>query len=131
MIKLSDFELAVMEKILQGTHPVLIEIKRQFNSCVVKNRELTGIGFYLYFAVSDSLLDVAIDLQFGDVIADIDGLENGAGFVIYINNGKLDMLEGYSYEESWPNSIEKYSLKYLAGNNRDLSTLNGLSSKTI
>ena len=41
------------------------------------------------------------------------------------------MLEGYSYEESWPNSIEKYSLKYLAGNNRDLSTLNGLSSKTI
>ena len=74
MIKLSDFELAVMEKILQGTHPVLIEIKRQFNSCVVKNRELTGIGFYLYFAVSDSLLDVAIDLQFGDVIADIDGL---------------------------------------------------------
>jgi len=123
MINLTTFEQAVMEKLLQGTHPVLIEIKRQFDSCVVKNRELTGVGFYLDFVVSDSLLDSAINLRFGDVIADIDGLENGAGFVLYINNGKLDMLEGYSYDESWPDIIERYSLNYLNGQDRNWAEL--------
>jgi len=131
MNKLTNFEQAVMEKLLQGTNPVLIEIKRQFDSCVVKNRELTGVGFYLDFMVSDSLLDSAIDLWFGDVIADIDGLKHGAGFVLHIKNGKLDMLEGYSYDEPWPDSIEKYTLNYLAGNNRDMSELDGLFSKAI
>ena len=28
-------------------------------------------------------------------------MENGAGFVLYIQNGKLEMLEGYSYDEKW------------------------------
>jgi len=130
MIKLTNFEQAVMEKLLQGTHPVLIEIKRQFDSCIIKDRELTGVGFYLCFTVLDSLLDQSVNLRFGDVAANIDGLENGAGFVLYINNGKLDMLEGYSYDESWPDSIERYTLNYVTGNNRDLMALNSQLSKT-
>jgi len=131
MIKLTNFEQAVMEKLFQGTHPVLIEIKRQFDSCIVNKRELTGVGFYLDFTVSDSILDPAIDFWFGDVIADIDGLEHGAGFILLIKNGKLAMLEGYSYDESWPDSVEKYTLKYSAGDNRDLSELNRSLSEAI
>ncbi len=31
----------------------------------------------------------------------MEGLEHGIGFVLFIEQGKLDMLELFTYEESW------------------------------
>jgi hypothetical protein len=123
MSDLTTFERAVVEKILYGEHPLLKELRRQLTSCCVCKREMTGAGFYIYFEVGISSLKSNIDLRIGDVIADITELNYGAGFVLYIKNSKLYMLEGYSYEEPWPNSISKYYLKYISGDNRDLTNL--------
>ncbi len=60
-----------------------------------------------------------LDIKFGDVIGDIPGLASGAGFLLYIKNGVLDMLEGYSYDEPWPESINSFNLKYMNGERRD------------
>ena len=40
------------------------------------------------------------------------GLEFGAGFLVYIEDGKLHALEGYTYEEPWPASPEPFALRY-------------------
>ena len=32
---------------------------------------------------------------------EMEGLEHGIGFVLFIEQGKLDMLELFTYEESW------------------------------
>jgi hypothetical protein len=38
------------------------------------------------------------DFKLNNVYAEIDGLQYGAGFLLYIKDGMLDMLEGYCYE---------------------------------
>ena len=61
-------------------------------------------------------------MRIGDVYAEIPGLEHGAGFVLYIKDGYLDMLEGYSYDEPWPSSVEGFALHYSSGE-RDVRSL--------
>jgi hypothetical protein len=38
-------------------------------------------------------------------------LQYGAGFLLYIKDGMLNMLEGYCYEDKWPNDFENFELK--------------------
>jgi hypothetical protein len=57
-----------------------------------------------------------------DVVATIEGLEHGAGFVLFIENGLLDNLEGFTYDEPWPDRLGGYSLRYM-NEERDLSDL--------
>ena len=46
-----------------------------------------------------------------DVTVEIEGLRHGAGFVLFLGDGLLDMLEGYSYGEPWPSRVGRFSLQ--------------------
>jgi len=35
------------------------------------------------------------------------------------------MLEGYSYDDPWPSTIDCFNLKYVKGEQRDLAVLRG------
>ena len=39
-------------------------------------------------------------------------LAHGAGFVLFIRGGRLSMLEGYTYDEPWPDQVRGFSLRY-------------------
>jgi hypothetical protein len=45
------------------------------------------------------------------VVAEVDGLKHGAGFALWIENGMLATLEGFSYDERWPETVNRYSLR--------------------
>ena len=47
-----------------------------------------------------------------DVLADVEGLNHGAGFVLYVRNGVMDLLEGYCYDEPWPPVVGAFALNY-------------------
>jgi len=115
MEELNDFEKAVLAKLLYGDHPLLAEIRSQAEKARLISRTNTGTGFYCKFMVPSDVAPLTYhkDFHFGDVVAKIEGLEYGAGFVIFIRNGRLDTLEGYSYEEPWPNILGCYDLHYL------------------
>jgi hypothetical protein len=49
----------------------------------------------------------------------MDGLEHGAGFELLVKDGYLRMLEGYSYDEPWPDSIHTFDLYYESGSQRN------------
>ena len=120
MTNLTDFEREIIEKLVDGEHPILRELQKQLKLSSVRNREKTGVGFYLYLEVPEkSPYMPSVDLKLGDVIADIAELEYGAGFLLYVSDGRLHMLEGYSYDEPWPDSISKYNVKYVNGDQRD------------
>jgi len=115
MTKLDPLELAVMQKLLDGEHPVLAALRRQFEVASVASRELTGAGFFTHFVIPAETVSAPLQggkLQFGDVEATIVGLQHGAGFLLYIQDGVIQMLEGYSYEEPWPSNIEGFRLFY-------------------
>ncbi|SRR6266511_2358771 len=129
MTELTDLERAVLEKLLAGDDQRLAELREQLETTLVSKREMTGVGFFTTLSVLNSthrLDDRSFEL--GDVSADITGLTHGAGFVLFIRNGLLDTLEGYTYgDDRWPEKISSFRLRYDAP--RDLEAL--LSSKPL
>lgn len=122
---LTDLERGVLDKLLAGEHPVLEALRRQLGSCRVKSRELTGSGFFTELQVDRTLPGAptrAENLRIGDVNAKIAGLKHGAGFVLFVNAGYLDMLEGFSYDEPWPESAGEFEVRYTGGS-RDVRSL--------
>jgi hypothetical protein len=113
MEALNEFEQALLEKLLAGDHPVLAVLRAQVQAARVASREYTGSGFYLSFDIPPEAPALRKEsFQFGDVNAAIDGLQHGAGFVVFVRGGRLDMLEGYSYDEPWPTEIRGFRLTY-------------------
>jgi hypothetical protein len=106
-------EQAVLDKLLAGDHPVLVALRAQAQRARVTRRENTGEGFFCDFHVpSDVPQATERDFRLGDVNANLDGLQHGAGFVLFVRNGRLATLEGYTYEESWPQEIRNLKLTY-------------------
>lgn len=108
-------EIAVLRKLLDGDHPVLTILRQQLVGLSVKTRERTGTGFFTEFSVTTTTPRASLSsgqARFGDVEATIRGLEHGAGFLLYVESGALQMLEGYSYEEPWPENVDEFSLRY-------------------
>jgi hypothetical protein len=110
---LTDFEQAVLEKLLAGDHAVLAALRAQAARARLTSRENTGVGFHCCLEVPpDVPLVTPADFELGDVDATIEGLEHGAGFLLFVRGGRMTMLEGYSYEEPWPQTIRNVNLSY-------------------
>ncbi len=120
-LKITPLESEVTEWLLRGDEPILAELRKQFSMAKVLSRELTGKGFYLKFEIASDAqrlleaLNAKPSFYLGDVEAQIDLLKSGAGFVLWITDGKLDLLEGYTFGEEWPTQVTKFELKYLGG----------------
>ncbi|NLW87211.1 MAG: hypothetical protein GXY38_10100 [Planctomycetes bacterium] len=124
MTELTHLERAVLVKLLEGAHPLLERLRHQLSSCRVSHREMTGHGFYTYFDIEEeNAASGGSTVILGDVCAEVDGMEEGAGFLLYIEQGHLTMLEGYAYDEPWPCTIAGYTLSYNAGEQRDWNAL--------
>jgi hypothetical protein len=109
--QLTNLETEVIEKIISSNIDYEI-LRRQLNSCSVESRTLTNEGFYTKLKVHDNSfrLITSQSAELSNVEAYIEGLKHGAGFTLFIRNGFIDTLEGYSYEESWPENIVSYKI---------------------
>jgi hypothetical protein len=128
-LTLSALERAVVEKLLSGEHPVLQALRQQALTLKAKSRELTGVGFYTTFGQSGAELRAGCRqgvLRVGDVVAELHGLQHGAGFVLYIKDGFINMLEGFSYDEPWPAICDTFALRYV-NNDRSVALASLLS----
>src|SRR5262245_18245908 len=103
MEPLTTFERSVLEKLLEGEHPVLDALRAQLPAAVVERREWTGVGFFTSLHVPDNAPrpPSAGNLHVGGVHGEIPGLAHGAGFVVFVNDGRMTCLEGFSYDEPW------------------------------
>lgn len=110
---MNKFEQAVIEHILKKEAP---EYKKHLPYLWVDRRENTGSGFYLYFRYSEkpALFSHENRTIGQSVYADIEGLDGGAGFMLYIDKGQITMLESFSHNsENWPAHIVKYEIQDL------------------
>ena|SRR5665213_527951 len=73
----------------------------QLATATVLSRKNTGVGFYTDFSVAriPNAIVGGDRLRYGPA-AKIDGLERGMGFILWLNEGYADCLEGYTYDES-------------------------------
>ena len=84
-----------MPMLLAGSHPVLETLRKQFERSHVLNRNLTGIGFFTSFEILDNQPRIESPRSFliDDVCAEVDGLDYGCGFGLFISDGLITTLE--------------------------------------
>ncbi len=66
---------------------------------------LTGVGFFVNFDVDADAPRTEPIKNFtgGNVAIALEGVEHGAGCVLFVRDGVITMLEGYTYgAEAWP-----------------------------
>jgi hypothetical protein len=126
MSDLTEFERSVLSKLLDGEHSLLDQLREQLASCQVSRREFTGAGFYTHLEVDSTLVINDLQIRFGDVVAEVNEMPHGAGFVLFITNGRLSLLEGYGYDDPWPTEVTAYTLKYTGGETRNWIELSKL-----
>ena len=106
------FEREVMETIIAENTDISEILEKQYKSAKVISREFTGVGFFTCFDVTNESykLPEALNTELGTVHAKLRGLEIGAGFILFVRKGFISTLEGYTYDGSWPISVEGYVL---------------------
>jgi hypothetical protein len=111
-MNLTSLEKAVLETMLEKPSEYSEAIKQQLAAVIVARRELTGVGFFTNFIVPT---DVTVrrdlpNMELTGVVAEFPNLEHGAGFVLFIRDGVVRMLEGYTFDENWPNKTDEFKL---------------------
>ncbi len=116
-------EKEVMDKLLAGQDDRLVILRDQYSRAEIQKREFSGAGFFTTFDVPANVvkLESFKSIQIGDVVAEIVGVKDSVGFVLFVKEGVIHFLEGYVYgDESWPKRIDKYKVIYLSGKERDM-----------
>ena len=91
-----QFEREVMEMIAKENPKYEAKIMAQYEKAHVIKREFTGHGFFTDFDITDPAdsLGCGYNNQLGDLTAEFPEVKFGAGFVLFIKNGFIEMLEG-------------------------------------
>jgi hypothetical protein len=113
MDALTPFEHDAIDAIVSPEHPVFAALRAQLGSCGVSKREFTGVGFFTSLAVAPEIPSAPVRgrLHLGDVEVSAEGLAHGIGLVLFVEEGRLDVLEGFTYDEPWPKEIVNYSIR--------------------
>jgi hypothetical protein len=78
----------------------------------VKAREFTGVGVYVDLDVDPAALRVPFArLVLSDVEALI-GAKHDVGFNLFVTDGVIDTLEGFSYDDAWPEVVGEFELRH-------------------
>jgi hypothetical protein len=112
---LSELERAVLSALLAGDDPRLATLGEQLEVATVTGRDVTGAGFFTRFSVPPPVARVAEPIKnpIDDVCAELAGEEHPAGFLLWLEDGALQALEGFSYVESWPQDARLRRLFYV------------------
>ncbi len=96
----------VMKMLLSGDEEVLSTLRKQYETAVIVSEEDTGVGFFICYQVDSTIRigeEFKATFQIGDIDGEVDGIDGAVGFVLFIKDGYLTMLEGYTNViDKWP-----------------------------
>ena len=122
---LMPLENQVIEFLLAGEDEVLSILRQQLKQATVSSRKMTGVGFYTKFSIPAGCPRISGNSSFklGDVNGSANNLKHGLGFLLFVTNGEIDALEGYTYDEPWPLKVQDLTLTYTSGKSRNMDEL--------
>jgi hypothetical protein len=107
---LTPLEKAVLDLMLDRPGEPCSTLRKQLAHAVVAKREFSGVGFFTYFTIPADA-PVRRDLAqavIQDIVADIPGVEHGASFMLFIQDGVLSFLEGVASSGDWPQEVHGF-----------------------
>jgi hypothetical protein len=91
-------EQAVLESICRAHPADRAALDAQLSTATFVSRENTGCGFFTRFAADrNSGAPIGGERLRNGPTAKIDGLKYGMGFILWLEQGYADCLEGYAY----------------------------------
>jgi hypothetical protein len=99
-----DLAARLMPLLLAGDHPTCAVLRSQYARARIREIRLSGVGFFVEYEVPAGLeRTVPATMSGGSVNIQLEGVEYGAGCVLFVRGGVISMLEGYTYgSEQWP-----------------------------
>ena len=106
-MKFEKFEKIIITDIIDQYPEYQSKLQAQFEKITVQKREFSAYGFSTYYVVTatEDTLGDGENLQLGKHQWKINGLQHGSDYILWIKNGLISCLEGFSYHEHWPNEI--------------------------
>ena len=106
-MNINEFEKIIITDIIEQYPEYKSKLRAQFEHAVVQKREFSKYGFSTDYAVEPPLKTLGddVNLQLGKHQWNINGLRYGSDYILWITNGLISCLEGFSYEEPWPDEI--------------------------
>lgn len=93
--------------LIEGPHPAMAALREQYRNSHIREVQLTGAGFYVDFDVPlDAPLAQPANFAGGNARIVLKGARCEAGCVVFVRNGRLATLEGYTYDEPWPEDTD-------------------------
>ena len=118
----TPLERAVLDSICEMHPSDKSALNAQLSTAVLGRRENTGCGFFTYFAV-DQLSTPPIGgrrLRDGPS-AQIEGVNYGFGFILWLKEGYADCLEGYNWGDGDTTGLDLEAANFeIAANPDDL-----------
>lgn len=106
-MRFDEFERIIITDIIEQYPEYKFKLQAQFENSIVQKREFSTYGFSTYFEVTTTEERLGNDknLQLGKHQWNINGLQYGSDYILWVENGLVKCLEGFSYNEPWPNEI--------------------------
>lgn len=93
-------------------------LRAQVSSATVGSRENTGAGFFTDFDLQKAPeLALNTDTTNCNVEAVVDALQYGMGFILFLENGYIHLLEGYAHGDESTESLDLTALKFSSVDN--------------
>ena len=103
----------LVPRLIEGDHPALQTLREQYRSALIRDVELTGVGFFVHFEIARGCLTTTpLNFAGGSASIEISSAPNGAGCVLFVRGGLLSLFEGYTYgDEQWSEDAKVLSVK--------------------
>jgi len=104
---ITGFDRTILDALLVGELPELAILRAQASVADLRERKMTGVGFFTNFSIPPDAprLDVVGQRVISGVGAELEGVAHGVGFLLFVRNGQLDVLEGFTFDEPWPTRV--------------------------
>jgi hypothetical protein len=111
-MKITELEKAVLQYMLADPELAPVRSAVNFDALTVSGREFTGAGFLTEFERSKELklFDDGVSLRWGKVGARLNASKLESGYLVYVDDGYVTGIEGYTYGDEWPAQVEEIEL---------------------
>lgn len=111
-MKTSALEQAVIGRMLGDRELNPARSTVDFDNVTVSSREYTGAGFLTEFEPTQELklFGDGVSLRCGNVGARLNVSRQETGYLIYVDDGYVTAVEGYTYGDDWPDRVEQIEL---------------------
>jgi hypothetical protein len=112
---MSEIEAVIVAALLAGDREELAILREQTQHARVRSRRQTGVGFFSYFDVPPVAPRLTAPGRFrlSDVGAELQNVQHGTGFILWVEHGAIDCLEGFTYADDWPSEPKLIRWSYL------------------